>query len=217
LEKQLIDWNRSTGERMDPALPADHDRVTNADHPEKPDYMPNKPESQNGKPSRHQRAPRDLLPVIDGELRRLAAARLAREPDGSALDATALVHEAFVRLGGEHSFESRSVYFRLAAEAMRHILVDQARAKRAEKRWCEFQRLNLENPPISPADAGLLALDEALTDLDRHDPVAAELIKLRFFSGFSVVEAAKLLGLTRRQADSRWKLARAWLFRRLNS
>ncbi|MBX9625745.1 MAG: RNA polymerase subunit sigma [Gemmataceae bacterium] len=156
----------------------------------------------------------DPFPAVYAELRRLAAAKLAGEPAGHTLDATALVHEAYLRLG-DGSFGSRSGFFRAAAESMRRILVDHARAKRAGKRGGGRHRVDLPDVAGADPDADLLALDEALGDLDRHDPTAAALVKLRYFSGFSHADAAGLLGLSRRQADGLWAVARAWLFRRL--
>ena len=157
----------------------------------------------------------DLLPLVYDELRKLAAARMSAEAPGHTLDATALVHEAYVRLTGGAVFPSRGHFMRAAAESMRRILVDHARAKHADKRGGEFARVPLSDVPAGSVDVDLVGLDEALTDLERHDPVAAELVKLRYFSGFSHTDAAELLGLTRRQADGLWALARAWLFRRL--
>lgn len=162
-------------------------------------------------------SPEDLLPQVYGELRKLAAAKLAGERADHTLDATALVHEAFLKLGGERSFASRSDYLRAAAEAMRRILVDHARTRNAAKRGGEFSRVSLSEVVADSADVDLVALDEALSELERNDAVAAELVKLRYFSGASHGEAAETLGLTRRQGDGRWALARAWLYRRLRS
>jgi RNA polymerase sigma factor (TIGR02999 family) len=156
-----------------------------------------------------------LLPLVYDELRRLAAVQMAHEKPGHTLDATALVHEAYIRLVGANTFSSKSQFFRAAAEAMRRILVDHARKKQADKRGGSAQRVDLPDIAATDRDAELLALDEALDDLDRHDSVAAALVKLRYFSGFSHAEAAELLGLTRRQADGVWMLARAWLFKRI--
>lgn len=155
------------------------------------------------------------LPQVYAELRSLAAAKMAHEPDGHTLDAMALVHEAFLKLGGE-SFASRTAFFRAAAEAMRRILVDHARAKQADKRGGEFTRVPLADLPAGSPAGDLIALDDALTELESHDPTAAELVKLRYFAGHTHADAADLLGLTRRQADGVWALARAWLFRRLS-
>lgn len=155
--------------------------------------------------------------AVYAELRRLAAAKMAGERAGHTLDATALVHEAYLRLGTE-SFESKSAFFRAAAEAMRRILVDHARAAQAEKRGGGGLRVPLaKDLAAASPDIDLVALDDALTELERHDPTVAELVKLRYFSGFSHGEAAEILGLTRRQADGLWALARAWLFRRLQT
>ncbi len=161
------------------------------------------------------KAAADLLPLVYDELRRLAAARMADERSDHTLDATALVHEAYLRLTGEQSFESRSHFMRAAAEAMRRILVDHARGKRSDKRGGQLRRVPM--PELPEWDADLVALDDALAELARHDPITAELVTLRYFSGFAHTDAAELLGLTRRQADGRWALARAWLFRRLQS
>ncbi len=155
------------------------------------------------------------LPQVYAELRRLAAVKMAHEPDGHTLDATALVHEAFLKLGGE-SFASRTAFFRAAAEAMRRILVDHARAKHAGKRGGDLTRVPLADLPAGGPAVDLVALDDALTELEAHDPTAAALVKLRYFSGFTHADAADVLGLTRRQADGVWALARAWLFRRLS-
>ena len=157
-----------------------------------------------------------MLPfdAVYAELRRLAAVKMAGERDGHTLDATALVHEAFLKLGGD-SFVTKSAFFRAAAEAMRRILVDHARAKRADKRGGQLTRVQLDEVPAGAADVDLVALDDALAELERHDPTAAELVKLRYFSGFTHTAAAETLGLTRRQADGVWALARAWLFRKL--
>lgn len=158
--------------------------------------------------------PPPAFPAVYDELRRLAAAKMAAEPQGHTLDATALVHEAYLKLGGE-SFDSRTGFFRAAAVSMRRILVDHARAKWADKRGGGAERVPLTDVPAARADIDLVALDDALTELARHDPTAAELVALRYFCGSTHTEAAELLGLTRRQADGLWVVARAWLFRRL--
>lgn len=154
-----------------------------------------------------------LWTLVYDELRKLAAAQMAREPDGHTLDGTALVHEAFLRLGGDQSLTSKSAFLRAAAEAMRRILVDHARAKRADKRGGDRKRIELPDVAGPLPDDELLALDEALAELERHDPVGAELVKLRYFSGLSHGDAAESLGLTRRRADGRWAVARVWLYR----
>ncbi len=157
-----------------------------------------------------------LLPLVYDELRRLAAAQMAREPDGHTLDGTALVHEAFLRLGGDKSFASKSGFLRAAAEAMRRILVDHARAKRAEKRGGGKVRVELADQPAPLPDDELLALDEALARFMAVDAQAAELVQLRYFSGLTIPQAAAALGIAPRSADRLWAFARAWLFRELS-
>jgi RNA polymerase sigma factor (TIGR02999 family) len=154
-----------------------------------------------------------LLPLVYDELRRLAAAQMAREKPGQTLDATALVHEAYLQLVGDHSFADRRHFFRVAAEAMRRILVDRARQKGRAKRGGDRQRVPLSQAdPAAPAPADdLLALDEALDCLATLDPVKAELVKLRYFAGLSEEEAAAALGISRATASRYWTYARAWL------
>jgi RNA polymerase sigma factor (TIGR02999 family) len=158
----------------------------------------------------------ELLPLVYDELRRVAAARLANEPAGQTLQATALVHEAYLRLIGdnpERAFEGRGHFFAAAAEAMRRILVDRARDRRRQKRGGGFRRIriDLESVPIEhPAD-DLLALNEALNSLAREDPVGARLVELRAFAGLTLAQAAGVLGIGRRTADRYWAYARAWL------
>jgi RNA polymerase sigma factor (TIGR02999 family) len=158
----------------------------------------------------------DLLPLVYAELRRLAAAQLAREKPGQTLHATALVHEAYMRLVGpadEERWQSRGHFFAAAAEAMRHILVDLARRKGRLKRGGDRVRLNLDavEPATGGPDDDLLALDEALTRLAGVDPTAAELVKLRYFAGLTLTQAAEALGIGARSADRLWAYARAWL------
>lgn len=161
-----------------------------------------------------------LLPLVYNELRQLAAQRMAREKPGQTLQATALVHEAYLRLvDGRHAqpWNSRGHFFAAAAEAMRRILVDQARRKQAEKHG--GGRLRVDLPADLACEArsdDLVALDEALTRLERHDADAARLVKLRFFAGLSHQEAAEVMGLSRGVADRLWALGRAWLFRQLS-
>lgn len=156
-----------------------------------------------------------LFPVVYDELRKLAAAQMARERDGHTLDGTALVHEAFLRLGGDHSFASKSAFLRASATAMRRILVDHARSKLAEKRGGRRHQVELPDVPGPLIDDQVLALDEVLSELERHDPTSAALVQMRYFSGLTHADAAAALGLSRRQADGLWAVARAWLFRRL--
>jgi RNA polymerase sigma factor (TIGR02999 family) len=161
-----------------------------------------------------------LLPLVYNELRRLAAQKLAQEKPGQTLQATALVHEAYLRLVGpekEQRWESRGHFFAAAAEAMRHILVDNARRKRRSKYGGGRQRVPLDDsapePPTSADD--LLALDEALTRLGAEDPEAAQVVQLRYFAGLSVEEAAENLGMSRASAYRHWTFARAWLLEEL--
>ncbi len=166
-------------------------------------------------------AAEQLLPLVYEELRKLAAQRLSREPTGQTLQATALVHEAYVRLvDTEHQqkWDSRGHFFASAAEAMRRILVDRARRKQAQKHGGDRQRIDVNEADLaerSQADE-LLAIDEALDELAQHDPQAAELVKLRFFAGFGHQEAAEMLGITRRAADRLWATARAWIYVRIS-
>ncbi len=161
----------------------------------------------------------DLLPLVYEELRRLAAARLAREKPGQTLQPTALVHEAWLRLGksNRQTWESPAHFFGAAAEAMRRILVENARRKQALKRGGAAQKLDVETVDIeSPVpDEQLLAVDEALELLAREDPQAAQLVKLRFFVGLTHEEAAELLGLNLTAADRTWVFAKAWLADRI--
>jgi RNA polymerase sigma factor (TIGR02999 family) len=159
----------------------------------------------------------DLLPLVYDELRKLAAARMAAEAPGHTLNATALVHEAFLRLVGDHHFADRSHFFRVAAEAMRRILIDHARQKRRIRHGGDRERVPLSEVEVAaeaPADQ-LLALDEALDRFATVDPVKAELVKLRFFAGLSEEEAATALGIARATASRYWTYARAWLINAL--
>jgi RNA polymerase sigma factor (TIGR02999 family) len=161
------------------------------------------------------RAIADLLPQVYDELRRLAAAKLAHEPPGHTLDATALVHEAYLKLGGEPSFPTQSCFMRAAAQAMRRVLVDHARAKRAEKRGGKWKRIDRAEAAAPADDPDLIALDSALADFASVDPEAAELVQLRYFTGLTIPQAAEALGISARTADRVWAYGRAWLFRRL--
>jgi RNA polymerase sigma factor (TIGR02999 family) len=161
-----------------------------------------------------------LLLLVYDELRQLAAQKLAQETPGQTLQATALVHEAYLRLVDTdrvQRWDSRGHFFAAAAEAMRRILVEKARQRGTLKRGGNFRRLDLE--PLSLADDervdDLLALDEALAELEQHDTQAAQLVKLRYFGGLGHQEAAESLGISRRAADRLWALARAWLYRRV--
>jgi RNA polymerase sigma factor (TIGR02999 family) len=163
------------------------------------------------------RAAAELLPLVYDELRALAAARMAAERPDHTLDATTLVHEAYVRLVGaadEERWANRGHFFAAAAEGMRRILVNHARDRARLKRGGDRGRIDLDRL-ASLADASpddLLDLDDALDRLAREYPAAAELVKLRFFAGMTLDEAAAVLGLARRTADRYWAFARAWLF-----
>jgi RNA polymerase sigma factor (TIGR02999 family) len=162
-------------------------------------------------------ASEQLLPLVYEELRKLAAQRLAQEKPGQTLQATALVHEVYLRLvdtDREQHWNSRGHFFAAAAEAMRRILVNRARDKGRLKRGGGRQRLDLENiaDPATASDEDLLDLDDALERLAGAYPECAALVKLRFFAGMTLDEAASALGLPRRTADRQWAFARAWLF-----
>jgi RNA polymerase sigma factor (TIGR02999 family) len=162
-------------------------------------------------------AAEQLLPLVYDELRMLAAQRLAHEKPGQTLQATALVHEAYLRLvdrDRRENWNSRGHFFAAAAEAMRRILVNRARDKGRIKRGGGRQRVDLENisDRATTSDERLLDLDDALERLGAAHPECAELVKLRFFAGMTLDEAAAALGLARRTADRQWAFARAWLF-----
>lgn len=158
-------------------------------------------------------AAEQLLPLVYDELRRLAAAQMAREKPGQTLDATALVHEAYLRLVGDQHFDNRRHFFAAAAEGMRRLLVENARRKNRQKRGGGRQRLDLEDLAVAApeSDERLLALDEALKRLAAVEPQKAELVKLRSFAGLSLDAAADLLGISPSTADRWWAYARAWL------
>ncbi len=159
-----------------------------------------------------------LLPLLYDELRRLAAHKLAQEKPGQTLQATALVHEAYLRLIGparDRHWDSRGHFLAAAAEAMRRILVENVRRKRSQKRGGDAARLPLDRLDLAHPlpDERLLALDEALTRLAAERPEVAELVKLRFFAGLTMDEAAQALGISPATAYRHWNYARAWLFR----
>ncbi|MCB9854215.1 MAG: sigma-70 family RNA polymerase sigma factor [Phycisphaerales bacterium] len=157
-----------------------------------------------------------LLPLIYDELRSLAASRLAQERPGQSLSATALVHEAYLRLVGDKTphFDGRSHFFAAAAQAMRRVLIDRARAKGREKRGSGRARIdvNLAELSVDTVPDELVALDEALIRLAAEDKVKAELVELRFFAGMTLREAAAVLGISIASADRYWAYSRAWLF-----
>ncbi len=165
-----------------------------------------------------QRAAEELLPLVYAELRRLAQARLSREQPGQTLQATDLVHEAFQRLidrkeGSDAKWNSTGHFFGAAAEAMRRILIDRARAKAAQKRGGQLQRVEFEelDHPAAERPERFLLLDEALTKLESQDAQKANLVKLRFFAGLTNEQAARALGISTATADRAWAFARAWL------
>lgn len=162
----------------------------------------------------------DLLPLVYDELRKLAAAKLAREGPGLTLQPTALVHEAYLRLvagGGDPGWDGQRHFFAAAAEAMRRIMIERARRHATVKHGGEHARRALEEVLCADHDRtiDLMALDEALTELEAHDPRIAQLVKLRYFVGLTLTDSAATLGITRRQADRLWGLAKAWLYRRV--
>ncbi len=169
-------------------------------------------------------AANQLLPLIYDELRQLARQRLANEAPGQTLQATALVHEAYVRLvdtDQPQDWDSRGHFFSAAAEAMRRIMIEAARRKRSEKHGGGRERVELSlDVPDAGQDAGrvldLIALDDALSKLEAEDPPAAQLVKLRYFAGLTIPDAARVLGVSPRKADLLWSFARTWLFRELH-
>ena len=168
------------------------------------------------------RASAQLLPLVYDELRRLAASKLSHEPAGTTLQATALVHEAYLKLvegGKDAPWDSRGHFFAAAAEAMRRILVDQARRRRSLKRGGQYKRADvLESIVAAPEISDrLVIIDEALEKLQKTDPQAAELVKLKYFGGLTLREAAQVLGIAPRTADDVWAYSRAWLFREIGS
>jgi RNA polymerase sigma factor (TIGR02999 family) len=169
------------------------------------------------------RAAEKLLPLVYDELRKLAALMLAREKPGQTLQATALVHEAYLRLVGpqDPGWNGRNHFLAAAAEAMRRILVERSRRKRAEKRGGEFRRVDLDDLDLPAVPGGvpvadLVALDEALCRFAAQDPIKAELVKLRYFAGLSVEEAGAVLGISRATAARHWDYARSWLYSELH-
>lgn len=172
-----------------------------------------KPEEQAG----------DLLPNVYDELRKLAAAQMSRGPEPTTLQPTALVHEAWLRLGGveQPGWQNRAHFFAAAAEAMRHILIDRARRRRAVRHGGDQIRLNVEDVDLAAQtqddDERLLVLDEAIQRLAAEHPRMAELVKLRCFAGFDINQAAHTLNISRATAHRWWLFARSWLHRELHS
>ncbi len=161
----------------------------------------------------------ELLPLVYEELRRLAARKMSHEQPGQTLQATALVHEAYVRLVGSEAgnWNSRTHFFAAAAEAMRRILIENARRKQRCKHGADYQRVDLNDADVAVEgpSTDLVAMDEALTKLAQEDREAADLVKMRYFAGLSLDEAAAVLGVSRRTADRYWAYARAWLYEQM--
>jgi RNA polymerase sigma factor (TIGR02999 family) len=161
-----------------------------------------------------------LLPVVYGELRKLAAFRLSQEKPGQTLQPTALVHEAWLRVvhNGDPGWNSRGHFFSAAAEAMRRILVENARRKQAQKHGGDLERVVLDKVDLAGGspDTDLLALNEALDELEAHYPNDAAVIKLRFFTGLTQKEVAEALGRSLTSVETSWAFSRAWLFSRLD-
>jgi RNA polymerase sigma factor (TIGR02999 family) len=162
----------------------------------------------------------EWLPLVYDELRKLAAQKMARESPGQTLQATALVHEAWLRLGGDQqpTWENRAHFFAAAAEAMRRILIDRARRRHAVRHGAEVRRVSLQDLELAAEadDEQLLAVHEALDRLAARDAVKAELVKLRFFAGLTMPQAARVLGFSEATAKRHWAYARAWLYREIN-
>ena len=161
-----------------------------------------------------------LLPLVYEELRVLAAQKMAQEKPGQTLQATALVHEAYIRLVGAEAgnWKGRTHFFAAAAEAMRRILIENARRKKRLRRGGDKQRVEMQDADLAvegPPD-DLIALDEALTKLAEENPAKADLVKLRYFAGLTLEQAAEMLGISRATADRYWSYARAWLFDQIN-
>jgi RNA polymerase sigma factor (TIGR02999 family) len=165
------------------------------------------------------KAAEQLLPLVYEELRRLAAARMANEPPGQTLQPTALVHEAYLRLVGDpaRKWDGRAHFFGAAAEAMRRILIDRARRKRAVRHGGNFERVDLQDIEAVAATEPeeLLEVDEALAKFAAQDPHKAELVKLRYFAGLTIEEAAEVLGISAPTAKRWWAYSRAWLYNEL--
>lgn len=161
-----------------------------------------------------------LLDLVYGELRRLAASKMSREGPYQTLQPTALVHEAWLRLVGNHpqAFENRAHFFSAAAEAMRRILIDRARRKLTVRHGRDFERIDVEelNLAAPDADQEILAVDEVLDEFSRQHPVKAEVVKLRFFAGMTHEETAQVLGISEATARNYWTFARAWILSEIN-
>jgi RNA polymerase sigma factor (TIGR02999 family) len=171
-------------------------------------------------PGMARQEPDDFAPVVYTELRRLAGAYLRRERPGQTLQATALVHEVYLRLAGSApSFSDRQHFIGIAARSMRQILVEHARARGAQKRWGGMNRVSLHDSVANPAHADVMlpALDEALTRLEQIDPEQARIVELRYFVGLGINETADAIGISPATVKRRWSMARAWLHRELTA
>jgi len=161
-----------------------------------------------------------LLPLVYEELRRLAAQKMSQELPGQTLQATALVHEAYIRLVGAENqkWSSRGHFFAAAAEAMRRILIENARRKQRRKHGGGHQRVDLDDADVTIEESStdIIALDEALAKLAEEDPIKADLVKLRYFAGLTIKQTAKILEISRATAERYWSYARAWLFHEIN-
>lgn len=178
--------------------------------------MNNPPEVLNECGADDAKAGEELLALVYDELRRLAASKMARQPAGQTLQATALVHEAWLKIAGSHnsSFKNRTHFFSAAAEAMRHILIDRARRKQSRRHGGEMKRVEFDDFEIvaPAADDQLLGLDEALTKFGASHPAQAQVVKLRYFVGLTNEEVAQLMGISVSTVKNYWNFSRAWLF-----
>jgi RNA polymerase sigma factor (TIGR02999 family) len=173
----------------------------------------------NGRTSDQGIASEELLPLVYQKLRQVAAEKMRSEVSGHTLQATALVHEAWIRIGGEkQTWENRWHFFSAAAEAMRRILIDRARSKQAARHGGGLGRVNLDDVEIAApaAESELLDVHEALDQFAVHHPQKAELVKLRYFAGLTLPEAAALIGVSTPTAERYWAFARVWLFREIS-
>ena len=164
-------------------------------------------------------ASQDLFTLVYNELRKMARSQMARESPGHTLQATALVHEAYIRLMADEGsrFQNKAHFFTAAAEAMRRILIEHARRKNRNKRQGNLKRIDLDETLMiqEPKDEELLVLDEALSRLEKHDKEMSDVLKLRFFIGLTVQETAEMLNIAPRTIDRQWAAARAWLYREM--
>ena len=162
-------------------------------------------------------AAEELLPLVYEELRLLATQKMSQEPPGQTLQATALIHEAYIRLveGENQNWNSKGHFFKAAAEAMRRILIENARRKQSAKYGGKRQRVKLDVSELAVEGLSddIIALDEVLTKLTDHKPLVAEVVRLRYFAGLTIIQVSEILGISRRTVDSYWAYAKAWLFR----